>query len=111
MDSLNPFKHVGKSILYVSVAGILSIYISKSIIRRRREAKFQPNAKMAADEHDRNNNTYYDNLAQVKPGFPLPKEDGSVPERKSKYEAGGISAVSRKRGDKLGFWDRRRDDD
>lgn len=65
---------------------------------------------------------YYANIAKVKPGFPLPqhalkdgstadKDDENVFHRKSKYEAGGVSAMSRKRGDKLGFLDRRNKDD
>ena len=65
-----------------------------------------------------NERDYYDNLAQVKPGFPLPKHgDNSIDNsedhglaRKSKYEGSGLSAVTRKRGDKLGFLDRRRDE-
>lgn len=75
----------------------------------------QDRDKMIAD--------YYANIAQVKPGFPLPKPSSNnnnnnngrdlnnknehTFQRKSEYEAGGVSAVTRKRGDKLGFWNRR----
>ncbi len=73
-------------------------------------------------ERDQFAQDYYSNIAQVKPGFPLPKnalKDSSDPNateentfhRRSKYEAGGVSAITRKRGDKLGFWDRRNKDD
>lgn len=115
---------------YLLIGGGISIYIVKSIIKSRRDAKFKPEAmikdiqydKQLDQERDQFVQDYYSNIAQVKPGFPLPKhalKDSTDPnanesnsfQRKSKYEAGGVSAVSRKRGDKLGFWDRGHKDD
>ncbi|CAI4038242.1 SMKI04G5845 [Saccharomyces mikatae IFO 1815] len=112
----NPFQNIGKNLLYISAAGITSIFIVKTIVKSRRDAKFIPKARGNSDEM--NERDYYDNLAQVKPGFPLPKHgDNSIDNsedhglaRKSKYEGSGLSAVTRKRGDKLGFLDRRRDE-
>lgn len=113
----NPFKNIGKNLLYISGVGVLSLVIVKSIVRARRDAKFKPHA-LVGDEAS-SAQDYYDNLAQVKPGFPLPKkldkdEEFSIVDaattRKSKYEAGGVSAVTRRRGDRLGFLDRRNND-
>ncbi|CAI1851153.1 hypothetical protein SEUBUCD646_0B04890 [Saccharomyces eubayanus] len=109
----NPFQNIGKNLLYISAAGIASIYIVKTIVKTRRDAKFTPQARGKNGELKERD--YYDNLAQVKPGFPLPKQannnaDGSEDHglvRKSKYEGSGLSAATRKRGDKLGFLDRR----
>lgn len=54
---------------------------------------------------------YYDNVALVKPGFPLPRgQQSDEGERKSEYEGSGMSVMSRKRGDKLGFMNRRKDE-
>ncbi|KAK5780125.1 hypothetical protein RI543_002667 [Arxiozyma heterogenica] len=121
------FKTVG----YVFLGGALSIYIVKSIIKSKRDAKFKPQAMIDDYEvalnqsKDKMIDDYYANIAQVKPGFPLPKsasnkgnsnggpnvENAHAFQRKSKYEAGGVSAVTRKRGDKLGFWNRRSNND
>ncbi|CAI4059092.1 Coi1p SKDI_04G5925 [Saccharomyces kudriavzevii IFO 1802] len=111
----NPFQNIGKNLLYISTAGIASIYIVKTIVKTRRDAKFIPKAR--GDNGEVSERDYYDNLAQVRPGFPLPKQNGNNidPEchglvRKSKYEGSGLSAATRKRGDKLGFLDRRRNE-
>lgn len=93
-----------KNAIYLSVFGILSVVLVKSIIRERRDAKFNPHARDAPA--NRSDVDYYENLAQVKPGFPLPS-DASSQERKSEFEGAGLSYLSRKRGDKLGFLDRR----
>lgn len=53
---------------------------------------------------------YYDNLAHVKPGFPLPKSeqgDGET-QRKSEFEGPGMSVLSRRSGDKLGVFNWKR---
>ncbi|CCD22599.1 Coi1p NDAI_0A04430 [Naumovozyma dairenensis CBS 421] len=113
--SVNPFKNIGKNILIISGISIASIYTVKSIVRKRREAKFTPKA-LALSRKTAEENTlsdYYDNLAQVKPGFPIPKpkDDSSstnILPRKSVYEASSPSVITRKRGDKLGFLDRRK---
>lgn len=120
-----------KTVGYVFFGGAISIYIVKSIIKSRRDAKFKPQAMVIDSgialnqDRDRMIDDYYGNIAQVKPGFPLPKtssskdnsNEGSNDEnmhtfqRKSKYEAGGVSAITRKRGDKLGYWSRRSNND
>lgn len=105
-----------KNLLYISAAGIASIYVVKTIVKARRDAKFIPKAR--GNNGEVNEKNYYDNLAQVKPGFPIPKDGGDNIDcsedhqlvRKSKYEGSGLSAVTRKRGDKLGFLDRRRNE-
>ncbi|CAI4057476.1 hypothetical protein SUVZ_02G4950 [Saccharomyces uvarum] len=112
----NPFQNIGKNLLYISAAGIASIYIVKTIVKTKRDAKFTPQARGKNEKVQERD--YYDNLAQVKPGFPLPKQvNNSVDDskdhgllRKSKYEGSGLSAATRKKGDKLGFLDRRRDE-
>ncbi|EDO17303.1 hypothetical protein Kpol_1062p10 [Vanderwaltozyma polyspora DSM 70294] len=84
----------------------------KDNIRSKREASFSTDATATGKKSGQ---SYYDNYAQIKPGFPLPKEhtenidsEQSVsPVRKSKYEGAGNSYMSRKRGDKLGFLDRK----
>lgn len=102
----------------ITGVGIGSIYLAKVVIKRRRDAKFQPKAiysnkpgTMGDLKNKDPSVSYYENLAQVKPGFPIHKDgEDKVPARKSKYEASGLSAVTRKRGDKLGFLDRRRNE-
>ena len=117
--SVTNFYHPNrKNILFISTIGLSSIFIAKTIIKRRRQEQFNPTAKANEDKYldDKLNKEtdFYANLAKVRPGFPLPEKDASgniepVPhyERKSKYEASGTSYSSRKAGDRLGFLDRR----
>lgn len=90
----------------------LSIYTIKYINTKRRDDKYKPEARIT----DRMKSSdkkwdYYDNLAHIKPGFPIkdPRDMANESDfkRKSKFEAGGVAAVTRKRGDRLGFWDRK----
>lgn len=116
----NPFGKVGRTVLYVSAVGVFSVVVVKAIVRSQRDAKYKPHELI--DGQGNRNDGYYDNLAQVKPGFPIPKKTQASDEfdlelseaattRKSKYEAGGISAMTRKRGDRLGFLNRINKDD
>ncbi|CCF58522.1 hypothetical protein KAFR_0E03710 [Kazachstania africana CBS 2517] len=105
-SSASPFRTVGKSVLYAFGIGIAAIFISKSIIRDRRDKHFITAARVMKDNEDDKNRDYYDNVALVRPGFPLPREEQTL-KRKNRYEGTGVSAATRKRGDKLGFWDRR----
>ncbi|CAB4253741.1 similar to Saccharomyces cerevisiae YDR381C-A Protein of unknown function, localized to the mitochondrial outer membrane [Maudiozyma barnettii] len=114
------YKNVGKNILFISTIGLSSIFIAKSIIRRRRQEQFNPTAKaneeLYQNEKLHKETDYYANLAKVRPGFPLPQDDVDAItgerkeryERKSQYEGSGMSVSSRKHGDRLGFLDRRR---
>lgn len=82
--------------------------VVKGIIRSKKEARYTPPALARGKNDSEQSKEYYDNLADVKPGFPLPKdnpEDQST--RKSQFEGSGMSVLSRKRGDRLGFIDRR----
>lgn len=109
-----------KNIFYISAIGLSSIFISKSIIKRKKLEKFNPTSKDNAEKylsHKIDQETdYYANLATVRPGFPLPKSENTTNdstakyERKSKYEGSGMSVLSRKSGDRLGFLDRRNND-
>lgn len=94
-----------KNILYLTAAGAFSVILVKTIIRSQRDAKFIPLAKDQGAE----GGDYYSNVANVKPGFPLPA-DAASSDRKSEFEGSGLSYRSRKSGDKLGFWDRRSKD-
>lgn len=117
-----------KTVGYLLLGGGISIYIVKTIIKSRRDSRFKPEELIQQynnsldSERDQFEKDYYSNIAQVRPGFPLPQnalKDSLDPnateentfQRRSKYEAGAVSHVSRKRGDKLGFWDRRNKDD
>lgn len=85
--------------------------VVKSIVRGRREAKFIPSAMVSSKNGEDQALGYYDNVALVKPGFPLPQgQQSDEGKRKSEYEGSGMSVMSRKRGDKLGFMDRKRDE-
>lgn len=82
----------------------------KGVVRSRREAQYSPSA-VANHEEQSKTAGYYDNLAQVRPGFPLPSQKQTEAiERKSEFEGPGMSVLSRKRGDRLGFLDRKRDE-
>lgn len=116
----NPFGNIGRNVLYISAVGVFSVVVVKAIVRSQRDAKYKPQALINGENN--NDESYYDNLAQVKPGFPIPKKKQASDEfdlelseaattRKSKYEAGGISAMTRKRGDRLGLFSRRNDDE
>ncbi|CCH58063.1 hypothetical protein TBLA_0A02640 [Henningerozyma blattae CBS 6284] len=120
---VNPFRKVGKTVLYVTLLGVGAVAISKTIIRSRRDSKFKPYAISGENQLGNKDEVkdYYNDIAHIKPGFPLPKDysnDSKNDEsdrnvqftRKSEYEGGGLSVLSRKGGDKLGFWDRRRKD-
>ncbi|KAH3900265.1 uncharacterized protein SCODWIG_01727 [Saccharomycodes ludwigii] len=124
-------KTVAKGVGYLTAVGILSVFISKAIINRRRDEQFKPavrskgkldNKKDTEDTDEDINEKYYANLANVKPGFPLPNQQSQQREqnesvnlplqnkkenqRKSEFEGAGLSYLTRKRGDKLGFFSR-----
>lgn len=102
---------LSKNIIYVSIGAVASVLVVKGVVRSRREAQYTPSAMAKHDEEKTKTNGYYDNLAQVKPGFPLPShKQEDVAERKSEFEGPGMSVLSRKRGDRLGFFDRKKDE-
>ncbi|SCU93429.1 LAMI_0E14334g1_1 [Lachancea mirantina] len=102
--SANPFQNIGKNAAYLCGFAILSVLAVKAAIRGRRDAQFDRFGEKSQGRDD-----YYKNLANVRPGFPISQaDDGSG--RKSDFQGSGLSYLSRKRGDKLGFWDRRRDE-
>ncbi|QLQ78227.1 hypothetical protein HG537_0A04740 [Torulaspora globosa] len=109
--SPNPFQNLGKNIVYVAIGAIASVLVVKAVVRSKREANYSPSAVANHQEDNAKTAGYYDNLAQVRPGFPLPSERPVEPiERKSEFEGPGMSVLSRKRGDRLGFFDRKRDE-
>lgn len=106
-----PLYSTSKNIIYVSIGAVASVLVVKTVVRSRREAKYSPSVMASSGEDSTRSDQYYDNLAQVKPGFPLPKQQQAEPtERKSEFEGPGMSVLSRKRGDRLGFFDRKRDE-
>lgn len=107
----NTFRGLVRNVVYLTATGIASVVIVKSIVRMRRDEQFRPGAASALPEGGSSADHYYSNLASVKPGFPLPRDeqDDDSFKRKSKYEGNGMSAATRRAGDKLGFLDRRRD--
>lgn len=83
---------------------VASVVVVKSNVRNKKEARYSPPAVANSAANGRE---YYDNIAQVRPGFPLPQHQKQEQhERKSVYEGTGMSRESRKKGDKLGFFDR-----
>ncbi|CCE63251.1 hypothetical protein TPHA_0E01580 [Tetrapisispora phaffii CBS 4417] len=109
----NAFEALGKKLAIITVIGFGALFVAKNNVKSKKASKFQPNVKVSATEQ--NTGDYYSNLAKIKPGFPLPKDDssdagGSKYQRKSKYEGSGNSYLSRKGGDRLGFLDRREND-
>ncbi|QLL30659.1 hypothetical protein HG536_0A04750 [Torulaspora globosa] len=109
--SANPFKNLGKNVIYVSIGAIASVLVAKRVVRSKKEAQYSPSASANHEEHKAGTEGYYDNLAQVRPGFPLPSQKQTEAiERKSEFEGPGMSVLSRKRGDRLGFLDRKRDE-
>lgn len=75
----------------------------KSQVKNKKEAKYVPPARATSNQWK--SDDHYDNIAEVRPGFPI-KGEGERRERKSAYEGPGISRESRRKGDKLGFFDR-----
>lgn len=100
----NPFQNIGKNALYLCIALTASVVIAKTVIRGEKVSKFNP--QTVGEEPATDKDKYYSNLAQVQPGFPLKKQKEEI-HRKSEFEGAGLSYVTRKRGDKLGFLDRR----
>lgn len=90
------------------------------MIRKQRADKFNPNVKTEQEFKPERSyeDDYYSNVGQIRPGFPIPKkqasrfemEDDEHIERKSKYEGPGLSALARKRGDKLNYFARRKNE-
>ncbi|AET39656.1 Coi1p Ecym_4631 [Eremothecium cymbalariae DBVPG len=111
--SINPFANIGQTVLYLSGAAILSVVVTKTVIRQRRDNNFRPHARDTDEDAGKEEGDYYSNLAKVKPGFPLEQGKSNERSRKSEFEGAGLSYKSRKGGDRLGFLDRRRgaDDD
>lgn len=106
------YRGYSKNILYVSIAAVASLTVVKGIIKARKEAKFTSAAMAQYNADDQKSKEYYANSADVKPGFPLPRSESEFEthKRKSKYEGTGMSVLSRRRGDRLGFFDRRSDE-
>ncbi|SCU83851.1 LAFA_0D06260g1_1 [Lachancea sp. 'fantastica'] len=97
----NPFNNIGRNTLYLVGGLIVSVFLTKKLVSDNKQTQFD---RMKADAITKEN--YYKNLANVKPGFPLPAED-SAESRKSEFEGPGLSYLSRKGGDRLGFLDRK----
>ncbi|SCU95039.1 LAME_0F10440g1_1 [Lachancea meyersii CBS 8951] len=100
-SAVNPFKNIGRNTLYLVGGLIVSVFVTKKLVNSNKQIQFD---RMQAEEITKEN--YYKNLANIKPGFPLPAEDSSDV-RKSEFEGRGLSYLSRKGGDRLGFLDRR----
>ncbi|SJM84388.1 uncharacterized protein ZBIST_1623 [Zygosaccharomyces bailii] len=101
----NPFQNIGRNAACLLAVAIASVVVVKSTVRNKKEARYSTSA--TANSSAENSGGYYDNIAQVRPGFPLPQNQNSEhQERKSVYEGPGMSRASRKKGDKLGFFDR-----
>ncbi|CDO94220.1 unnamed protein product [Kluyveromyces dobzhanskii CBS 2104] len=102
----NPFKNVGRNFAYLCIGLTASVVIVKTMVRGEKMSKFNPQGD--SENVKKDGSSYYLNPAGVKPGFPMKKEeDGTELKRKSEFEGAGLSYNTRKRGDKLGFFDRR----
>lgn len=99
----NPFQNIGRNAACLTVVAIASVIAVKSNVRNKKEANYAPPARATSNQSKLND--HYDNIAEVRPGFPM-KEEGERRERKSIYEGPGLSRETRKKGDKLGFFDR-----
>ncbi|CEP60289.1 Coi1p LALA0_S01e07294g [Lachancea lanzarotensis] len=97
----NPFNNIGRNTLYLVGGLIVSVFATKKLVSDNKQTQFD---RKKAEEITKEN--YYKNLANVKPGFPLPAEE-LAEARKSEFEGRGLSYLSRKGGDRLGFFDRR----
>lgn len=82
----------------------VSIYVTKKLTNANKVTQFDRMQEKAKTKED-----YYKNSANVRPGFPIPAES-SQEARKSEFEGVGLSYLSRKRGDKLGFMDRKKEE-
>lgn len=87
----------------LTVVAVASVIVVKSNVRNKKEANYAPPARVTSNSDKLSDN--FHNIAEVRPGFPL-KEEGEQRERKSIYEGPGLSRETRKKGDKLGFFDR-----
>lgn len=94
-----------KNIIYVSIGAVASVLVVKGVVKARREAKYSSTG-MASSDISKQSAAYYDNLAHVKPGFPLPNNEQGEDERqrKSEFEGPGMSVLSRRSGDRLGLF-------
>ncbi|SCU79903.1 LADA_0B03928g1_1 [Lachancea dasiensis] len=97
----NPFRNVGRNVVYLVGGLIASIFVTKTLVGANKQTQFDRMKEKAASKED-----YYKNSAHVKPGFPLPGENLAT-SRKSEFEGAGLSYLSRRGGDRLGFMDRR----
>lgn len=102
----NPFQNIGRNFAYLCIGLTASIVIVKTVVRDAKVSKFDPQ-NLSGDEK-KDADSYYANPALVKPGFPMKKEEETTEiKRKSEFEGAGLSYNTRKRGDRLGFLDRR----
>ncbi|CUS21840.1 LAQU0S04e01992g1_1 [Lachancea quebecensis] len=104
MPSPNPFQNIGRNLLYLIGGLAVSVYVTKKLTRANKVTQFDRMQEKAKNEEE-----YYKNLAHVRPGFPI-TADGSKEARKSEFEGSGLSYLSRKGGDRLGFLDRKNND-
>lgn len=100
----NPYQNVGKNIVYLCTSLTASVIIVKTLIRDRKASTFSP--QQIAKEKQDGDYDYYSNIAEVRPGFPLKKADAAS-ETNTGFEGTGLSYMTRKHGDRLGFLDRR----
>ncbi|KAG0677868.1 hypothetical protein C6P41_003120 [Kluyveromyces marxianus] len=105
----NPFQNIGRNFAYLCIGLTASVVIVKTVVRDSKVSKFDPQNLASAQTSAED--AHYANLAEIKPGFPLKKGDEeSQIKRKSEFEGAGLSYVTRKRGDRLGFLDRRKEE-
>ncbi|KAL6940670.1 hypothetical protein ACO0QE_004583 [Hanseniaspora vineae] len=106
------FSYTFKNIGYIAVSAVCLLFISKSLIRRNRDNDYENEVRvkmnnMSNDQADDEINRKYSRIAK-EANYQASKNDQNplaVP--KSEYEGIGSSYLSRKRGDKLGFWDKK----
>ncbi|GME97250.1 unnamed protein product [Ambrosiozyma monospora] len=124
VGSLPSIKQFWGQAVFLAVLGITTAYFVKSNVTIRRRQQYIQEAsnfdtlqqertkaqaeKLIGDSNDSDEaRAAYERkygIRGVQPGFPIKDENSPVYERKSEFEGAGNAYLSRKSGDKFGFW-------
>ncbi|VEU20727.1 DEKNAAC101526 [Brettanomyces naardenensis] len=110
MSSVPSVKSFWKTAVFLTAIAGFTAYYAKNKVTIRRRAQYAKDAS-SYDSMMQQRVRSGDSISTIRPGFP--KEDGVEKfKRKSEYEGAGSSYMSRRHGDKFGFFSRwfRKDD-